>query len=64
MYGLDDRGSIPGMGNDGNILFATASRPALGHTYPPIRWVPGAITPRVKRPEREAEHSPSSSVEV
>jgi len=49
--GLDDRGSIPGKGNDEIILlFATASRPALRQTQPPIQWVPGAFTQGVKRP--------------
>jgi hypothetical protein len=47
-----------------NVLFATASRPALGPTQPPIQWVPGAFTLRVKRPGREADHSPPSSVEI
>jgi hypothetical protein len=31
---------------------------------PPIRWVPEAYYPEVKRSGREAYHSPSSSVEV
>jgi hypothetical protein len=30
----------------GFFLFATASRPALGHTQPPIQWVPGALLQR------------------
>jgi len=46
------------------FLFSTASRPTLGHTRPPIQWVPGALSPEVKRPECEADHSPSSSFEV
>jgi hypothetical protein len=33
-------------------------------TQPPIQWVPGALTLGVKRPGREADHSPPSSVEV
>jgi len=28
-YGLDDRHSVPAIGKDGILLFATASRPAL-----------------------------------
>jgi len=32
----------------------TLSRPALGRTEPPIKWVYGAISPGVKRPGREA----------
>jgi hypothetical protein len=33
---MDDRGSIPGRGNEEIFLFATASRPAPGPTQPPI----------------------------
>jgi hypothetical protein len=36
----------------------------LGLTQPPIRWVPGALSLGVKRPGREADHSPPSSAEV
>jgi len=43
----------------GNLLFTTASRPALGLTPPPIQWVPG-----VKRSDREADHSLPSRAEV
>jgi hypothetical protein len=31
---------------------------------PPIQWVPGALSLEVKRPGREADHSPSTSAEV
>jgi hypothetical protein len=30
----------------------------------PILWVPGALSPGVKRPGREADHSPPTSAEV
>jgi hypothetical protein len=40
-------------------IFSTLSRPALGSTQPPIQWVPG-----VKRPGREADHSPPTGAEV
>jgi hypothetical protein len=56
------QGSIPGRGNI--FLFSTAYRPALGPTHPPIQWVPGLRSPGVKRPDREADHSPPSSAEV
>jgi hypothetical protein len=43
---------------------AIASRPAQGATQPPIQWVPEALSPQVKRPGREVDHSPPSSAEV
>jgi hypothetical protein len=48
----------------GIFLFTTASRTVLGPTQPPIQWVPGAFSLGVKRPRREADHSPTSSTEV
>jgi hypothetical protein len=64
-YGLDVR--VPGFDSWrglGNFLFTTASRTALGPTKPPIQCVPGALALAVKRPGREANHSPQSSSEV
>jgi hypothetical protein len=46
------------------FLFITESRTALGTTQPPIQWVKQAFSLRVKRPGREADHSPPSSAEV
>jgi hypothetical protein len=57
-------GSIPGRSNVGVVFFATASRPILGPTQPPIQRGPGALSPRVKRPRREADNSLPSSAEV
>jgi hypothetical protein len=37
---------------------------ALGPTQPPIQWERGALSLGVKRPGREADHSPPSSAEV
>jgi hypothetical protein len=37
---------------------------ALGSTQPPIQWVQGALSPGVKRPGREADHSTPASTEV
>jgi hypothetical protein len=62
-YKLDDRvfESRQGLGI---FLLTTASRPALGPTQPPIQWVTRALFLEVKRPWREADHSPPFSVEV
>jgi len=48
----------------GIFSFTTASRPALRPTQPSIQWVPGALSMGVKRPVREANHSPPSSAEL
>jgi hypothetical protein len=42
-----------------NFHFSISSRPALGSTHSPIKWVPV-----VKRQGREADHSPPTSAEV
>jgi hypothetical protein len=62
-YGLGDR-RFETRQELGIFLFTTASRPALWPTQPPIQWEPGALSVGVKRPERETDHSPPSSVEV
>jgi hypothetical protein len=46
------------------FLLTTMSRTVLGPTQPPNQWVPGAFSMGVKRPGREADHSPPSSAEV
>jgi hypothetical protein len=46
------------------FLFATTPRAALEPTQSPIHWVAGALTPGVKRPGREADHSRPSSADV
>jgi hypothetical protein len=48
----------------GIFLCATSSRPALGPAKTSIQWVPAIVTPEVKRPPREADHSPPPSSEV
>jgi hypothetical protein len=56
-YGRDCRISIRGRGK--NFLFSVASKPSLEPTQSPIQWLPG-----VKRPWREADHSPPTTAEV
>jgi hypothetical protein len=43
---------------------SVSSRPALGPNQPPIQWITGDLSPRVKRPGREADHSPTTSTEI
>jgi hypothetical protein len=47
-----------------NFLFSTSYIPTLGSIQPAIQWVSGPLYPGVKRPGREAHHSPPSSAEV
>jgi hypothetical protein len=47
-----------------NILISTTSRSALGPTQLLIQLVSGALSPCVKRPGREDDHSPPASAEV
>jgi hypothetical protein len=58
VLGFDSRQGL------GIFFFTTASRTALGLTQPPIQWVPGALSLGIKRPGREADHSPPSNAEV
>ena len=57
-YGLDSLGSNSG----GDEIFCP-SRPALGPTQPPVKWVPGLSRGKV-HPGRAADHSPPSSAAV
>jgi hypothetical protein len=49
-YGLDDR-AIGFDPRQGQRIFslASVSIPALGPTQPPVQWVPGVLSPEVKR---------------
>jgi hypothetical protein len=49
---------------DPNVSKGHVSRTALGPTQPPIHWVLGALSLGLKRPGREADNSPPSSIEV
>jgi hypothetical protein len=64
-YGLDSQGSrVWCPAGAGKKFFSTVSRTALGPIQPRIQWVPGTFSLGVKRPGREADHSPSSRAEV
>jgi hypothetical protein len=56
------RSSSPSVGK--NFHFSMSSRQALGSTQRRIQWVPGALSLGLKRPGREADHSPLASAEV
>jgi hypothetical protein len=57
-YRLDDRCSrVRFPAGAGNFSFPH-------RVQPPIQWVPGALSLGLKRPGREADHSPPSSAKV
>jgi hypothetical protein len=58
VLGFDSRREL------GISLFTSASRTALGPTQPPIQCVLGVLFLGLKRPGREADHSPPSNAEV
>jgi hypothetical protein len=58
------RGCSSSPGGGKNFCLSMLSRPALGPTQSPTQWVLGAFSPGVKRPGREADHSPPFSAEV
>jgi hypothetical protein len=41
-----------------SLLFATASISAMGPIQTSVQWVQWTLSPHVKQPEREADHSP------
>jgi hypothetical protein len=48
-YGLDDRAIEVRSPTGADFLIAPASKPALGPSQPRIQWIPGALSPGVKR---------------
>jgi hypothetical protein len=47
-----------------NSLLSRSSRPALEPTQAPIQWVLGALSPVVKQPGHEADHSRPTSADI
>jgi hypothetical protein len=49
-YGLDDRAiEVRFWAGERNFPVASVSRPALGPTQSPVQWVPGVLSPLLKR---------------
>jgi hypothetical protein len=64
-YVLDNREvGVPSLIVVKNFHFFMSSRLALGSTQPLIQWIMGVLSPGIKRPRREADHSPPTSAEV
>jgi hypothetical protein len=59
---MNGPGSTPGRSK--MSLYSTASRPSLEPTQLPMECVLEALSPGIKRPWREADHSPPSSAGV
>jgi hypothetical protein len=63
-YGLDNRGVAVRIPVGARIFSSPRHSDRLWGTQPPIQRVPWATSPVVKRPGREADHSPPTGVEV
>jgi hypothetical protein len=46
---------------ESRIFSSASSRPALRPTQPPIKWVPGAVSPGIMRPGNETGRLPPTS---
>jgi hypothetical protein len=55
-YRLDDWGSIPGRGTHFSLCHF-ASIVTVGATQPPFKWLPVAVSSKVKQAEYEADCS-------
>jgi hypothetical protein len=58
------RARISSPGRSYIFLFSTSSRPVLRSTRPPVHWRSGTLSPRVKRPGHEVDHSLPTNAEV
>jgi hypothetical protein len=64
-YGLDNRGSgVRFPTGAGNFSLHHRFQNGSGAHPASIKWVPGVLSLGVKRPGREADHSPPSSTEA
>jgi hypothetical protein len=64
-YGLGDRGVRALVLVGARIFYISMlSRLGLEPTQPPIKWISGALSPGVKWPRRQADHSPPTSAKV
>jgi hypothetical protein len=54
----------PSPGKVKSFYLSISSRPAMGYTRPPVYYVPGTLSPEIRRQGREADHSPPTSVLV
>jgi hypothetical protein len=65
-YGLDDRAiEVRSPAGAEDFPLTSVSRPALGPTQPPVQWVPGVLSPGVKRGRGVMlTTNPQSSAEV
>jgi hypothetical protein len=63
---MDDEGLISGRDSEGIFFFfaITVSKSALGPTQPPMPWVLGPLSPRIRRPGPEIHYLSPFSVEV
>jgi hypothetical protein len=50
--------------NQRRALFNAVINFRVRPTQPPVQWVPGSLSLVVKRPGREADHSPPSNAQV
>jgi hypothetical protein len=58
------RGRSLSPGRIKNFHFSTSSRPAVGSNQSPVQWLLGVLSPGVKWPGREPNHSPPTTAEV
>jgi hypothetical protein len=63
-YGLDGRRVGVRVPVEVRFLFSLHVVQTGYGAQPPIQWVPGTLSPGVKRPGREADHLPPTSAEV